>query len=448
MNFSPLRALFTPFEPISFLFCSKHICKTAKMAKGKPSPAPYRDGPDDDDAVSMHTTRDDYEYDDAPELPSYSDSEAAVSASRNTIQPDPLVHQQNEFSDPYQRVQPLTNWQHISNGKVKNSNETTIRMDKRLADPEQLESYVTRYLAAVPPRQLVRIMGTHQETRYNASSKKNEKETVVDFDISFSLASYLSQERGFRSAGPPDNSDSVYRGSFRKTRAKGYKHDIEVGENENPSLQDWCREYCNDKSALKIFRVTRNVMGLDTEYLLKFIEKFVRETHYHGHLNISFPIEEKNIDIYSDHWINRWRTGWQRWIFFVTFLWLIIWPILYLTTKWWSVYTIHWHWFQCRQDHEQQRTNKVYSGISEKLWANGHKNLIKSLVLEKYHGDATQFPTDVPDERVERGVRSRMPSTGNQNVDAAMNFIQGGVSAWNTLQGRGIRDPNAWGGDS
>lgn len=71
-----------------------------------------------------------------------------------------------------------------------------------------------------------------------------------------------------------------------------------------------------------------------------------------------------------------------------------------------------------------------------------------SLVLEKYEGDATQFPTDVPEERVARGIRARLPSTGNNNVDAAVSFIQGGMDAWNTLQGRGGRDPNAWGADS
>ena len=417
------------------------------MVKVQTHPPRYHDDPEEADAVSMHTTRGDYEYDDAPELPSYSDSEAAASASRQPSDPSTL-HQQGLAYDPYPRVQALTNWRSTSNGKVNNCNETSIRMEKQLADPLELEKYIKNYIAIVPPNQRIRLVGTHQETQYNASSKKNEKKTVDDFDVSLSLDSYLTRERGLWHTFAADNSDSVYRGSFRKTRAKAYRQDIEIADGENPTLWDWCHDYCYNKSALKVFRVTRNVAGLETDYLHKSLERLVRSTHYHGHLDISFPIEEKHIDIYSDHWINRWRVGWQRWLFYLTFLWLITWPILFFATKWWSVYNVQWLWSRCQQDEEQQRAYKVYASISENEWLEKHKNLILSLVLEKYQGDATQFPTDVPNERVSRGVRAIVPNTGNRNVDAAVGFIQGGVSAWNTLQGRGGRDPDAWGVDS
>lgn len=134
------------------------------------------------------------------------------------------------------------------------------------------------------------------------------------------------------------------------------------------------------------------------------------------------------------------------------FQFLITWPVLFFATRYWSVYTVRWLWSRCHTDHEQERAYMVYASLSEKQWLERHKNLLKSLVLEKYQGDATQFPTDVPDERVTRGIQARLPrtpSTGNNNVDAAVSFIQGGVSAWNTLQGRGGGgDPNAWGADS
>jgi len=287
-------------------------------------------------------------------------------------------------------------------------------------------------------------MGVHEETQYSHSSKKNEKKTVIDFDISFSLGSYLTRERGLWIPFAADNSDSVYRGSFRKTRAKGHRQDIEIAEGTNPSLQDWVRDFCSNKSALKVFRVTRNVTDLDKGYLQNSLERLVRSTHYRGRIDISFPIEEKHIDIYNDHWVNRWRVGWQRWIFHLTFLWLLTWPILFFLTKWYSVYSVRWMWSTCHRDGAQQQARKVYASISEQEWLDKHKNLIMSLVLEKYQGDATQFPTDVPDERVTRGVQARLPNTGNRNVDAAVSFIQGSVNAYNSLQGR---DPNGWGGD-
>jgi hypothetical protein len=268
--------------------------------------APYHDDSEEADAVSMHPTRGDYGHDDGPELPSYSDSEAAASASRNAIDPTSSINHQMLGHDPYAMAQPLRNTQYRSNGKVQTCHETTIRMDARLADPNELEKYMRSYVAVVPPNQCVRISGMHDEMQYNHSSKKNEKKTVTDFDISFSLSPYLTRDCSLWSTFTADNSDSVYRGSFRKTRAKGYRQDIEITESENPTLQDWCREFCGDKSALKVFRVVRTVDGLETDYLRNSLERLVRSTHYHGRLNISFPVEEKNIDIYNDHWINRW----------------------------------------------------------------------------------------------------------------------------------------------
>lgn len=311
-----------------------------------------------------------------------------------------------------------------------------------------MEKYIKNYLAVVPPDQRVRILGSHTEKQYNQSSKKNEQKKVIDFDISLSLSSYLTRERGLWCAYPAHNSDSVYRGSFRKTKAKGYRQDVEIGEGEITSLQDWCREYCNNKSALKAFRVDRYVAGLDIDFLLQSLERITRSTHYHGQLDISFPIVEKNVDIYSDHWINKWRFGWQRWFFYLTFLWLITWPVLFFFTKFWSVYSVRWQWSGCHTDAETERTSRFCASLTEKEWIQKHKNLIMNLVLKKYQGDATQFPTDVPDERVNRGIQARLPSTGNHNVDAAVSFIQGGINAFNSLQGRGGGDLNGWGANS
>lgn len=189
-----------------------------------------------------------------------------------------------------------------------------------LADPDELEKYIRDYLASAPPDQHIRMMGTHTEKQYNSSSKKNESQKVVDFDISISLSSYLTRERGLWQTFVPQSDESAYRGSFRKTKAKGPRQDIETSESAGQTLQDWCRDYCNDKSTLKAFRVTRQVSGLDEAFLRHSLDHTVRSTHYHGHLDISFPIIEKHVDIYNDHWINRWRFGWQRYLFYLTFL--------------------------------------------------------------------------------------------------------------------------------
>ena len=317
-----------------------------------PAPPSYRNEADAD-AVSMHTTRGDYEYDDAPDLPSYSDSEAAEASSSQSSSGDASASRPVASVDPYPRVQPVSNWRHTSSGKVQNKNETVIRMDARLNDADQLQDYVEKYLTTIPPNPLVRIVGTHQETHYNAKNKKDEKQTVTDFDFSFSLQSYLKRDPEFWVTLLADNGDRVHRGSFRKTRAKSYMRDIESAESGCLTLQDWCRDYSNSKFALKVFRVNREITGLGTDYLRPAIERLVRSTHYHAHVDISFPIEEKTVDIYSPHWVNKARLSWVRWFFYLTFLWLITWPILFFTTKIWAVYTVRWTWSRCYKDEER-----------------------------------------------------------------------------------------------
>ncbi|KAK3678974.1 hypothetical protein LTR78_001427 [Recurvomyces mirabilis] len=397
---------------------------------------------DDEDAVSMHTTPDDYAYDDVPELPSYSDSEATASASGDTAH---LLPRDAPPAEEYAVINPgATGWRQFSKNN-KPGSDTTIRMDERLTKPEDLHDYVVNYLALVPPTPKIRINGYHTETSY----RNNKKETnrVADFDIGFNLSKYLpapvvvdAHRTGGEGWSPrvAVNSDKVYRGSWRKTRAPGYKQDIEVGNESHPDLMRWCDEYCESKSALKVFRVSREVPGLDSTYLRENIEGLIRSTGYGGHINIAFPLEDKHVDIYNPHWVNEWRISWIRFISYFTFLWIFTWPILFFVTKYWNVYTINWCY-----SWQSPQGKRYAGGLSEEGWVERHGNMIRGLALEKYQGDATDLPLDAgPSEG-----RGRLPSTGNANVDAAVGLVHGGVGLWNSLS-RGGGDSSAWGGDS
>ncbi|KAK5120698.1 hypothetical protein LTR85_006056 [Meristemomyces frigidus] len=421
-----------------------------------PPPQQYRDDADTD-AVSMHTTRSDYEYDDAPDLPSYSDSEAAASAADT-----PLIPTEDPPRDEYAVVQPPASISWGAKGgngrnKAVNVKETTIRMDVRLNDPDSLHEYISNYLRLVPPKPAVRMRGWHYETVHR--KEKKETERVVDFDILLYLSAYLPtarptdglavDERGWRPA-VVSNSDQVHRGSWRRTRAKGYKQDVEISDEPQADLLQWCRDYYESKAKLKIFRVTRDVPGIDQEYLREQIEPLIRSTHYRGHVDLSFPIDEKHVDIYSPHIVNKWRITWVRYIFYLTFLWLITWPILFFMTKKWDVYKVDWcfSWWttESRAD-GATRNAKRYASITEQAWLAKHRNLIKGLVLEKYQGDATDLPLDVESGSRGEGM-GRMPQTGNANVDSAVNFIQGGVNAWNAISSGAERGSGGWGADS
>ncbi|KAK5133735.1 hypothetical protein LTR08_007385 [Meristemomyces frigidus] len=422
--------------------------KPAAATMRPPPPQQYRDDVDAD-AVSMHTTRDDYDYDDAPQLPSYTDSEAAASTTADGRLPTSLPRQ-----DEYAVLQPpapLSRHGRATPGPV-NICETTIRMDARLNDPEALYGYIWAYLSVLPPRPAVRLQGWHHQTvRRN---NKKETERVIDFDLVFYLCAHLPTATpaalGMGDTGGwqpriAANGDSVHRGSWRKTRASGHTQDIEVGgDAARRTLAQWCEDYCADKAALKIFRVTRDVPGLDREYLRNQLDVLARSTQYRGHVEVTFPIAEKHVDIYSAHVVNRWRIGWVRWLFYLSFLWIFTWPILFFLTKRWDVYTVDW----CYSWSAPQRSGpdggtvvkKKYHGMTEQMWFAKHAQLIKGLVVEGWQGDATNLPLNT-----RRGEEGRSSGTGNADVDAAVSLIRGGLGAWNAVSGR---DTDGWGADS
>lgn len=399
----------------------------------------------------MRTTRSDYEYDNLEAPPSYSDIITADGANHNNASNLPPA-------DEYRRIEPprafQDGWRNRNSAnqscsqQVSIGSATTARMHERLSDPAQLWDYVNDYLRVMQPRPQIRIQGSHWETR--KKNNKSERERVFDFDVVFSLQPFLYRTSGVEEdndwwiPSTSENSDKVYRGSWKKSRAKGFSQDIEVGADRKPELLDWCEDMCSNKSPLKIFRVSREVTGLDTEYIKRVVEPYVRQTQYRGHIDITFPISEKNVDIYSAHWVNQARIGWVRWLFYLTFLWIFTWPILFFMTKRWSVYNVEWRFSQTVQD-ENGRQRKAYATISEDAWVERHAKLLQCLVLEHFHGDATKFSVDVD---VQRGAPSSAAAqTSNANVDAAVNFLRGGVSVWNSLNGR-PGDAQGWGADS
>lgn len=382
----------------------------------------------------MHTTPDDYEYADEPEpvdeLPSYGDSEAAAASSSSAAPRDDGRARSVAAIEPYQVL--------YYPGRNNNHSEITIRMDQGLTyNSNALQEYLTNYLRAAPPRPLVRLHGWHYETVRRKDKK--EQERVTDFDIRMSFQPYLSppftQELWNETVARDER--STYRGGWRKTTAAAHKPGITLGDDEpQRTLMDWCEEYCASPAKLKVFRVNREVI-MHTYIIKQKLENLVRSTQYRGHVDITFPIEGKTVDIYTPHTINKWRTSWIRYIFYFTFLWIITWPILFFMTKWWDVYTVTWFF------------SNPFSGlpatISEEEWFEKHKALVRELVMNKYTGESDCVPSS--DDAPAREQQRQMPQTGNANVDSAIGFIQSGVNVWNAVSSG--RDPSdqSWGYD-
>jgi hypothetical protein len=198
----------------------------------KPALPPYRDDATVEDAVSLHTTHgddnDDLEVLEAP--PSYAENEVIHVASHTGIVENPYV------IDP-----------------IKNLDGVDVIMDPRFDTDAVYAEQAIRKWSSIRPAQMIQIKGTHTQTVRNG--KKDEKQTITDFDIKLRLTEYLLNTDG---AAPwarmytVDNDDKTHRGTVFKRRAKmpkGGRADLlEAGK---PELKEWCHRYCASHAHLK-----------------------------------------------------------------------------------------------------------------------------------------------------------------------------------------------------
>ncbi|KAF2998136.1 hypothetical protein E8E13_001395 [Curvularia kusanoi] len=405
---------------------------------GRAAPPPeYRDDPD---AVSLHTTPDDYAYDDAPEVnlpPSYADSEADAAAPRP-------IHHITPSTTRTDHSQPS-----FRNGKPQICTTSTVMDPQYDTDPACLEAAL-RSWALTAPVPLIYIMGTHRETTKRGDKK--ETHDVTDFRIVLNIAPYLHPNFSPNDSSPmtlvtASNGEKTHRGTVLKTRAPGVKQDLEVGSGPAPTLTEWAHRFCASSSPLRIFRLHRKVTGLNTIYMQDRLEGLLRSTNYRGHISITFPVEDENVDVYTSHRVNKWRnTPWICWTFYLSFLWIFTWPILFFTTKRYAVVRAEWPFSVSRSG------RNIYTTVSEEQFVDKWGTAIKRLATDRYQGLAS--------EEMMRGVAARdederFPgrlSTGHAGVDNAVGLLSQGFQVARALSngsGRGLTQglQGGWGYD-
>jgi hypothetical protein len=407
------------------------------MGKAGPT-ATYRDEPD---AVSLHTTPEDYTYDDAPEItglpPSYADSEAGSAAAAVPIRHAPPPTTRTDHNNPM-----------FKNGKPYVC-ETVTYMDSRYdKDPVFLEEAI-RSCAQSAPVPFIYIMGTHKETVRRGDKK--EKKNITDFRIVINMQRYLRPHFSDTDTSSMDlvtaeNSDKAHRGTVFKQRAPGFKQNIEVGDTK-PNLTEWCHRYCASTRTLRTFRLRRAVTGLDETHLRNRLEGIIRGTNYRGHIDITFPVEDANVDIYTAHFINAWRLKtWVCWIFYLTFLWIFTWPILLFGTARYAVVRAEWP-FSISDRHG----NKTYTTVSEEQWLEKWGTAVRRLALDHYEGEASEEMMNGVLARPADPPMSGTINTGHAGVDNAMGLLSQGFQVARAIQGggnlgRGLQ--GGWGYDS
>lgn len=387
---------------------------------GKPvvQPQAYRDDPD---AVSLHSTPAP-DYDDVAQIepPAYTDDMAQAGPSApfnilNATQRVEISESHSEFlGKPINVVKGVQNF-------------IEPRCDD---DPAYLEQYI-KQLSGLAPNPTIHIVGTHRETRRR--NNKSETEQVVDFRITFNMTDYLFPSTGLADWRPDlhtvENGEKAHRGGIMASRAPGYKADLEVGD-AKPSLTEWCHRYCASGTFLKVFRLTRQVTGFDEAHLKSRLEGIIRGTGYRGNISVTFPVGNQFVDIYSNNQINQWRlTTWIRWMFYLTFLWLLTWPYLFATTKRYAIVKAEWPFSKV-----DAAGHKQYATCSEEQWLQRFYLAIQQLVLDRYQGDASQEYLGQILTRPE--IQSRRTGdvhSGHAGVDAAVGLFQNGLRAANNV---------------
>ncbi|RGP69621.1 hypothetical protein FSPOR_4726 [Fusarium sporotrichioides] len=399
-----------------------------------PSPRPYQDDPD---ALSMHTTEGEPSYVDPadedipdtgdPLLPSYNDAittDTRANTGSHYTQAAVLNFEGEFFTGV---TTPEGHFAYTSKriGKKRTTigNEVVDVQDERSdADPGFLEEWVTM-MSRYPPSPYIHIIGTHQETRRDKDGK-SKREEVTDFRIMINMQNYLwpnfvpgvFTHTKLETAEP---GQKTYRGTVLKKRQKGSKGDIEVGQHK-PSLKEWCHRYCAKATGTKIFRLTRNVSGMDEEMLRDSISGYIRSTNYRGNISVEFPVADRAVDIYSTSYLNKWRlTRWICWLFYLTFLWVFAWPVLFFATKRHEVVKVTWPFAKCHPDGQRS-----FTSVSESQWLDMYGPAIKQLCLDRYQGLAG--------DAFLNEVLAREPSPVNTGLDpraamsAASAAFQGG----------------------
>ncbi|KAI1813943.1 hypothetical protein GGS20DRAFT_550674 [Poronia punctata] len=299
---------------------------------------------------------------------------------------------------------------------------------KSIEEPECLERYIHQ-LATVPPRPYMRVSGTHRESGRERSTSNSRDRIITDFDVSLDITPYLFADarygRSWSAFRTVENGEKVHRGTtLRKraphstgTTAPDFIPDeemlLEAGEVDNkPGLREWCHRFAASHSPLKCFTFRRVVTGFDEDGLSRRLHELVRRLNYRGRVVVNLVVKDDTVHCYNDTTINRWRlTNWIRWLFYLSFLWLLSWPYLFFRTKKWEVVLTEWAFSRTTTQHQYGRSKEYVSVTEEQLynmWAPAFARAVmeKRVVildqadLRRAHEGDLAFDTTTVDGRV------------------------------------------------
>lgn len=217
---------------------------------------------------------------------------------------------------------------------ISSSNNTTIytQWPEYSNDPLALETMIKEQ-SNYPPTYTLRVQGTHTESRKTRDNKK-ESQTVTDFDVKLDMTHLLMCPNPIHRTNPSPCPDCHHL-KLLQDGEKGYRGNVlQSTSPHHEDLSSWCAAFVTSVPKTKTFTLTRTVTAHNTSVLSAAITQLVGSTSYRGNLQISFPITNSKITVYSSSRLNALRFNkWICWFFYLTFLWLFSWPVLWLVTK-------------------------------------------------------------------------------------------------------------------
>lgn len=299
--------------------------------------------------------------------------------------------------------------------------------------------------AQYAPTYYLELEGTHKKD----GEKKGNTETITDFHIRLNLTHLLTT--GIRTGGElkilPDGQKG-YRGGILKSFEPSLSDiDMESGSTAD-ELHAWCQKFVSDPSSMKSFTFERNIINHDRSHLEYLLRRIVTSTNYRGSVNIRFLTLHNRVIVYSPHMINEWRmTPWVRWFFYLTFLWVISWPVLFLITRRYEVVNCIYQYADRPAGVGANTRKATVQSETEFVdrWEAALRSAILGRMIKKDSWLDEEYRVQVLQEEVARGQAAAraLHGSGNADIDGAI----GAIAATRNLV-PGYNDASGWGYDS
>ncbi|KAI4225186.1 MAG: hypothetical protein L6R36_004090 [Xanthoria steineri] len=374
------------------------------------------------------------------------------------VQPNAGLDYDTRERDEREKLLEGVQWTFRDNQDAKGS--TTTYISKTLSsDPAVCQAFIeTKAQVSIQPT--VRLVGTHTETRRR--DKKDETTKITDFDIAVPLNSLFAHE--WARTKIVENSQKAYRGGIWKQLDPRVKAHPEAAAT-TPSLQEWCHRFCASSASAKLFKISRTVTELQRITITNSLTEAIRGTNYRGNIAITYPVCHRATTIVSDHWINRYRHNkYIWWICVILQLWIFTWPVLWLMTKRWEIFSVEWPCRIYQQPdgswpvahefhphiwwHEGRETNDRrvrVAHITEEEWVEQWRLAVQLAAEGKKRGALNQA-----DRRIAAEVEARSrQGTADRNIAPETGFMVAATGLLTGVQGLmgQSRMAAGWGGD-